>query len=186
MALCAPARFIFAAAMLQVENRVTLRLILIVARRRVHEAAKVRVGDLGIEVCLSQPSMRHVLDGVKVRIVRGNFHTASPATCTVKEQAARIRNCGAINPDLVVMKPFVLRRGLTDPSAVFAFDQRILHRADVEQDARGLWGTDSRAYTPLGINLRILLVGLIERRRFEILDRRLSRLRPRRCDDDKL
>src|SRR6476620_7262310 len=58
MALCAPARFIFAAAMLQLANRGTLRLILIVARRRVHEAAKVRVGALGIEVCLSQPSMR--------------------------------------------------------------------------------------------------------------------------------
>ena len=60
------------------------------------------------------------------------------------------------------METFVLRRGLADPRAVVAFDQRVLHGADIQQNARGLRGDDAGADSSLGVDLRILLVRLIE------------------------
>jgi len=39
-----------------------------------------------------------------VKIIGGDFAPAAPAACAVKEQAAGIRNLGAVHIDLVVME----------------------------------------------------------------------------------
>ncbi len=169
VSLVAPAGFIFAAAVLQVEHGIAPGRILFIVRRRVDEAAEHGVGVLGRIEGLAQLAMRHVFESVEVMILGGDFDAAAPATGAVEIQAARIRNLGAVDDDLVVMKPFVLRSRFADPGAVVALGQGILHGADVERDALGLGRDDACAYAAFGVDLGVLLAALVQGGRLEVL-----------------
>src|SRR5207302_10612881 len=78
--LPAPAGFIFARAVLQIEHRVTLARVLVVIRRRVNETVAVCVAGLREVVNFAELSMWHVLERVEVRILRGHLDSTAPAS----------------------------------------------------------------------------------------------------------
>src|SRR5208282_4339475 len=100
-----------------------------------------------------------------------NFKPAAPATAAVEIQAAGTRNLGAIDNELVVVKTFILWPRNADPGAVLAFGQGILRATEeVESDVLRLRRDNAGANPPFRVDLRILLAGLIQRRRLEIVD----------------
>ena len=90
--LAAPAGFILAAAVLQIQHRIALGRVLVIIRRRVNEAAENGIGVLGIVEGLPQLAMRHVLDGVEVLVLRREFRRRCPSGC-------RRRNTGCRGPE---------------------------------------------------------------------------------------
>ena len=85
VALAAPARFILARAVLQIEHRIALARVLVVIRRRVNESVPVRVARLREVMNLAELAVRHVLERVEVRVLRRNFDRAAPAARAVKD-----------------------------------------------------------------------------------------------------
>ena len=119
--------------------------------------------------------MRHVLDGIKVRVVSWDFDTAAPAAAAVKVQAARVGHSRAINHDLVVVETFVLGRRDSNPGALLAFCEGVLGAAQkLEHNALGLWRNNADADAPFRIDLRVLFSRLVKRRRLEIFHHRLT------------
>ena len=167
--LAAPAGFIFPAAVLQIQHRITLGQIFFIIRRGVNEAAEIGIGGLGIEWGLSQLAVGHVLDGIEVLIRGGDFEAAAPAAGAVEVPTAGVRNLGAIDNELVVVETFVLGPRFAYPGAVLALGQWISYATQIKHDALGLWRDDADADATFRVDLWILSAGLIKRRRFEIL-----------------
>ena len=121
--------------------------------------------------------MRHVLESVEVLIFGGDFDPAAPAAGAVVVQAAGIRNRRAINPNLVVVEPFVLGTRVTDPGAAIALGQGVFYAADVELDVRGLGRDDRGPDTAFRVDHRVFFALLVGCRGLEIF----RRLRLGRC-----
>ena len=90
--LVAPAGFIFPAAVLQIQHRITLGLIFFIIRRSVNEAAESGIGAFGIVEGLPQLTVGHILEGIEVLVLGGDFDAAAPAAAAVEVQAAGVRN----------------------------------------------------------------------------------------------
>jgi hypothetical protein len=73
-----------------------------------------------------------ILEGVKILILGGNFNTTSPTAGTIEVQAAGIRNCSPVNPELVVVETFILRARVTGPDSTFVLGQIVFHGADIQ------------------------------------------------------
>ena len=174
VALAAPAGFVLAAAVLQIQHRITLGRVLLIIRRGVNEAAEHGVGALGMVERLPQLAMRHVLDGIEVLVLGGDFDAAAPPAAAVEVQAAGIRDSGSINHELVVVETFVLGPRDADPGAVVALGQGVLCAAqELEARRSGLRRDDAGADAAFRVDLGILFAGLVERRWLEVLHRRL-------------
>ena len=120
-------------------------------------------------------TVRHVLDGIKVLVLGGDFEPAAPATATVEIQATGIRDLGPIDHELVVVETFVLRPRDADPNAVVTLGQRVLCTPqEFEDHALGLWCDNTSADAPFRADLGKLFAGLIERRRLEVVHWRLG------------
>src|SRR5208283_1515442 len=132
MALIAPAGLIFAHAMLQIERREALVGVLIIIRGRIDEAAAGRAAGSGEVEDLPQLAMGHVLEGIKVLILGGDFDAAAPAAGAVEVQAAGVWNLGAIDNELVVVETFVLGPRVADPGAVLALGQGVFYATQIE------------------------------------------------------
>ncbi|MGO8928376.1 MAG: hypothetical protein ACLQU3_16030 [Limisphaerales bacterium] len=118
--------------------------------------------------------MRHILDGIEVLVLGRDFDTTAPAVAAVEIQAAGVRDPGAIDDELVIVKTFVLRPRVADPGAVVTLGQGVCCAAqELERDALGLRRDHAGADPPFRVDLGILFAGLIQRRRLKILHRRL-------------
>src|SRR6187397_333826 len=69
-------------------------------------------------------AVRHVLQGVEIRVLRRNFNGATPTSRAKKIVAVRIGHVGAIDVDSVVVKAFVQGPRVAGPRAVLAFRER--------------------------------------------------------------
>ena len=69
--------------MLEVEDGIARRWILVVIRRRVDEAAPRRIGTLGEVVVLPQLAVGYVLELIKVLVLGGYFQGKSGKTGTL-------------------------------------------------------------------------------------------------------
>jgi hypothetical protein len=106
--------------------------------------------------------MRHVPEGIEIRVVCRNFNAAAPSIATIKIQAAGVRDRGPINHELVVMEPFVLGTRHADPGAVFALGQGVLGAAQkLEHDTLSLWRNHTDPDAPFRIDLGVLLARLV-------------------------
>src|SRR5580765_7854036 len=90
VALAAPAGFVLAAAVLEVEYRVTFAGVLVVVRRRVNVDMARLVARLRKVIQLAKLAVRHVFERVEVTILGRNFHRTAPATGAVEIMAVRI------------------------------------------------------------------------------------------------
>ncbi len=172
MALVAPAGFIFAHAVLQVQYWEPRVGLLVIIRRSVNEAAPGRVAGLGEIVDLPQMAVRHVLDSVEVLVFGGDFDTAAPTVAAVEIQAAGVRDPGAIDDELVIVETFVLRPRDADPGAVVTLGQRVGCAAqELERDALGLGRDDAGPNAAFGVDLRILFARLVGCRGFPVVRR---------------
>jgi hypothetical protein len=121
--------------------------------------------------------MRHVLDGIEVRVVSRNFETTAPSTAAVKIHTAGVWDSGTINHELVVVETFILGSRDADPSPVLALGQGVLCASqEFEHDALCLWRNHTGADAPFRIDLGVLFAGLVKRRRLEIFHGRFARL----------
>ena len=148
VSLAAPAHFILASAVLQIQHRITLARIQLIVGRSVNVAAKNGLGALGIEMHFLQMAVRHILESEKLAIRGRNFNAAAPPACAVKVQAAGVRDLRAIHNDLVVVETFVLRVRVADPCAVRAFGHLILDAAQIEQNALSAGRNNTGAHAP--------------------------------------
>ncbi len=165
LALIGPARLIFAAAVLEVQHGIAGRGVLVIGRRRVDEAPPRGFGDLRIIEILADLAVGDILEGIEVLVLGGAFHAAAPAAGPVEVQAAGVRNGSPVDPDLVVVKAFVLRFGFAaGPDAFLVLGQGVFHGSDVELDLLGLGRGDAGADPPVRGDLGILLSRLIEGR----------------------
>ena len=105
--LDAPAVFVLAPPMLQIENWVACFLVAVVSRRSVNEGTAIRLGAFRVEKDFAKLSVRHILDSVKVLVLSRNFHAAAPTHGTKKVLAVGVGNFGSVNRDRVVVKAFV-------------------------------------------------------------------------------
>ena len=99
-----PAGFIFAHAVLEVEDGIALGGILVIVRRSIDVGVAFGAGGLGVVIDLTQLAMGHFLEGVKVLVFGGNFDAAAPTTGAVEIEAAGIRNLGAIDNELIIVE----------------------------------------------------------------------------------
>ena len=109
VALVAPGGFILAPAVLQVQHRIALGLVLVVVGRRVDKGAARGVGALGGEENLLHFAVGNVLEGVEVLIMSRNFDAAFPTSRTVEVQGAGIVEYSPINREMVVVEAFIQR-----------------------------------------------------------------------------
>ncbi len=79
MPLHAPTVFVFAPAVLEIEDRVSLVCLLFIIRRRVNKRTAVGVSTSGIEQNFADLTVRYILYGVKVAVVRRNFNGTPPS-----------------------------------------------------------------------------------------------------------
>ncbi len=159
MALTAPAGFIFARAVLEIERGITLAALVII-RRRVNEGVAIRIGGFGKIPELAKLAMRHIFERVKILVLGGDFNGAAPTSGAVKEVAVGIGNVCAIDVDGVIVKSFVERPGVAGPCAVVTLCE---WTAVSETDADGLSPRrhDTEFDPALGVDLRILFAALI-------------------------
>lgn len=104
--------------------------------------------------------MRQILEGVKNLVLGRDFDSAAPTSSAVEEMAVRIGNVSAVDIDGVIVKSFVERSGVSDPSAVLALRE---WAAVPETDANGLSFRcdDTEFDTAFGVDLRIVFAALI-------------------------
>jgi hypothetical protein len=104
-----------------------------------------------------------MLESIKVLVRGGDFDAAAPTTTAVEVPSARIRNLGAINHKLVIVKPLILRPRHSDPGAIVAPGQRVLSTTEkLEADALRLRCDDAGEDAPFRVDLGMLFAGLIE------------------------
>ena len=109
-----------------------------------------------------------ILQGIEIIVGRRHLDAAAPAGRAIVIQAARIGDGRAVDFDLIVVEAFVLRGGVAGPDAVAVVGQVVLDAAEVQFDALCVRGTDLRTHDALGVDHRILAVGLVARGGFEI------------------
>jgi hypothetical protein len=163
VALVTPGSFILTPAVLQVQHRIALHLILVVIGRGVDKRPAGGVGALGGEENLLRSAMRNVLEGVEVLILSGNFDAAFPTSRTVKVQGAGIVECPTIDCEMVVVEAFIQRSCCgARPGAILAFREGSAPAsAQAHTDALGLGSHNAKSGIALGVDLRILLAGLV-------------------------
>ena len=159
VALAAPAGFVFASAVLQIERGVTLAALVVIGRR-VNKGVPVGVGGFGEIPELAKLAMRHIFECIKILIFGRDFYSATPTSCAVEEVAVRIGNFGAIDIDGVIVKPFVQGPGVTEPRAVVAFCE-CAAVPETDSNRLSLRREDAEFDTALGVDLRILFAALI-------------------------
>src|ERR1051326_178986 len=96
--------------------------------------------------------MWHVLYGVEVRIVRGNFDAAAPAARAVEHPGAGVRDVHAIDVQLVVMEAFILCIRNARPVTVRVFAHRVPDTTHIKLHALGVGSPQTRANPPLRID----------------------------------
>ena len=106
-------------------------------------------------------------------VVGGDLDTAAPAVGSEEKHAVGIWYFRPVNVDGVIVKTFVQGTCVTDPGAVLTFRKRAAV-SETHSDALGLGCNDAEFDSAFRIDLGILLVRLIGRRRLEILYRRRS------------
>ena len=168
MALLGPTVLILAAAVLQIEHRITLGGIQVIFGGDIDEAVTHSIVDLRPIVDLTDLSLRDILDRVEILIRGGNIHTAAPTARAVVVEAGRIRDISSVDVQLIIVETLVLRSGLTDPDALVVLLELIFDAADIQLDGLGVRGYDTDADAALGIDLGILLAQLYVRSRLEI------------------
>jgi hypothetical protein len=94
--------------MLEIQYRIAFGRILIIVRRRVNKTPLYAIGTIGIKKSLTYSSMRDVLYSIEILILGWTFNTAAPTAGAIKEQTTGIRNCCPVNPNLVIVKTFIL------------------------------------------------------------------------------
>src|SRR5690606_36074508 len=117
-ALKTPTIFVLAPTVLQVQHGIASFEILIVPGWSIDERTASGVGAWRVKEDLSQLSVRDVLHGIEVLVVRRDFHATSPAIGTEEKHAVWVGNLGAIDIDGVVVEAFVQRPCVADPGAV--------------------------------------------------------------------
>ena len=169
VALPAPASFIFASAVLQEEHRIAPTGVLVITRRRVNESVPVGVTHFREVMKLAKLAVGHVLERIKLRILRRDLDGTSPTSSAIIIVAVRIGNFGSIDIDGVVMKAFIQGTRVAGPSAVRIFGEGA---AILETDAHalGFGRDDAEFHSAFRVDLRILFAGLIGWRRFPVID----------------
>ena len=112
---------------------------------------------------LAYLAVGYVFEGIEILILGRDFNTTSPTTGAIEVQAAGIRNCCPVNPELVVVEPFVLRVRVTGPDTFRVLDQVVLYSADIELDFQCLGRRNAGTDPTFRIDLRILPARLIGR-----------------------
>jgi len=74
----APAGFIFVVAVLQVENGKAFIWVFVVIRRRIDEAAAVRIGGFAKEIDFPHLAVRNIFERIKILIRRRNINVTAP------------------------------------------------------------------------------------------------------------
>jgi len=170
-ALVAPGGFILAPAVLQVEHRIALGRVLVVVGRRVDKRAARGPGALRGEENLLHSAVGHVLEGVEILVMGGDFDAAFPTRGAVEVQGAGVVECSPIDREMIVVKALVQRscRG-AHPGAVLGLGQGgAPASAQAHADALGLGRDDAESGVALGVDLRVLLARLIGGRGLEIV-----------------
>src|SRR6185312_17219805 len=170
-ALAAPSGLVLASPVLQIQHWIALTGVLVVIGGCVDVAAAGGPGALGEIQGLAQLPVWDVLDGVEVRVLGGDLNSAAPSVGAEEELAARVRDVGTVDVDPVVVEALVQRAGSANPGAVLA-----LRQCDPtplgDPYALRIRRDDAESSAALGVYLRILLAGLIGRRRLEVFHRR--------------
>lgn len=109
-----PIRFVLATAMLEIEDRITPRRVLLILRRSIDKATDHVLRVPPVEERLPQLSMRHVLHRVEVSVIGGYFHSIAPCEPS---------SCGVEVPT----------------HAVFGLPQRELDPSNIKHHACGRW-----------------------------------------------
>ena len=156
VALVAPGGFILAPAVLQVQHRIALGLVLVVVGRRVDKGTAGGVGALRGEENLLHSAVGNVLEGVEVLVVGGDFDAAFPASRTVEVQGAGIVECSPINREMVVVEAFIQRPlpWCQPRRRLRPLERRSLTSAQTHADALGLGRDDAKSSVALGVDLR--------------------------------
>ena len=171
MALVPPGILVLTPAVLQVQHRVLL-LVLVILRRGVHPRDAVLVRALGPEEDLLHLAVRHVLHGVEVGVVGRDLDTALPAGGAVVVVGAGIVEHATVDGQVIVVEALVHRTGgRAHPGAVLRLVQdgsAGTAEAEAHDDGLGARGVDLEAGEALGVHHRILLAGLVELGRLEV------------------
>ena len=171
VALVPPGVLVLTPAVLQVQHRVLL-LVLVILRRGVHPRDAVLVRAVGPEEHLLHLAVRHVLHGVEVGVVGRDLDTALPAGGAVVVVRAGIVEHAAVDGQVIVVEALVHGTGgRAHPGAVFRLVQdgsAGTAEAEAHDDGLGLGGVDLEAGEALGVHHRILLARLVELGRLEV------------------
>jgi hypothetical protein len=109
MTLTWPAGLIFTPAVLEVQHWIAFGRVLVIIRGRVNKTPLYAIGTLGVKKSLAYSSMRDILDSIEILILGWTFDTAAPTAGAIEEQTTGIRNCCPVNPNLIIVKTFILR-----------------------------------------------------------------------------
>src|SRR5438046_7510636 len=115
-------------------------------------------------------AVRHILERVEVRILRGNFDRAAPTSGAIEIMAVRIGNVGPVDVDGVVVEAFVQWTRVAGPRAVLIL-RKGAAISETHADALGFGCNDTEFRAAFRIDLWILFARLIGWRRFPIIDR---------------
>ena len=135
--------------MLEVKNRISLLLVLLVSRRSIDEAMTHRLVGLRPVVHLADITMRNILYSIEILVMSRNLDSAAPTACAIVIKAVRIRNRSAVDLKLVIVESLILRSRLTCPYTVLIPLQRILHSTEVKLYSGRIRSLELSAYNTL-------------------------------------
>ena len=169
--LAAPAGLILGVAVLEIQDGVTDRQVVVVLRRRVNEDVPLAAGDVGMDIELADLAVRDVLQCVYVLVVGRELDLGTLGAGSEKELAGRVRHFGAVYDQGVIMVAFVEGLGgRSRPIALFVLAHREKDAVDLELNLIRLWREYAGADIALRIGHRILLAVLVGREADEVLE----------------
>ena len=156
--------------MLQIEHGEFLRGVLIVLCRQIDISVAHLLRYVRPVVDLVDRALRNILHRVELLVGGRNINAATPTARTIVVQAAWIGHRRTVDVQLIVVEALVLRLRRTRPHAVLVLGHLIDLASNVKSHECSLRSHDLRTNHALGVHCGELLVLLIRRSRFEVLN----------------
>ena len=154
-ALKGPARFVFPAAVLQIQNRIARLRVGIVVRRSVDEGAAPLAGDLGQVRPDAHLSVRHILVGIVVDALLRHFDSACILAGAVEGVTGRVVHRHAVDDQLIVVEARNQRRSGDAPHSVRPF-RHVMTAGQRNLDLLRIGGFELEGHAVIAVDSGIL------------------------------
>ena len=147
-----PAPFVFTAAVLQIQHRITSFPVDVIVRWSVHEDASPFLGRLGVIPALPDFAVWHIFGAIEIDSLLRNLDAAGLLAGPVERFAGWVTDLHAIDNKHIVMEPRHLRLRGRGPETILVLLRRIGRAADkLECDLLGVRRLDTERHSQVGM-----------------------------------